>query len=139
MKHAHFIQQIDDEKIAAAIASAHANTTSAVRLLISKRDCADPVASAERHFRAMQLDKRLGRDAILIFVAPLSHTFAIYGDAAVHEKFGDALWATLRDETAAHLKESRFTDGLVHAIGRIGELLATHFPRREREPGKSAR
>jgi uncharacterized membrane protein len=137
MKHAHFIQQIDEDKIAAAMATAQAKTTGAIRLLVSKLPSADPLASAERHFRAMQLDKRPGRDAILIFVAPVSHRFAIYGDAGVHEKFGDALWATLRDETAGHLKESRFTDGLVHAIQRAGELLATHFPRRDREPRKS--
>lgn len=129
MKHAHFLEKIDDARIAAALAAAGSKTSGAIRLIISKRPCANPLASAERHFRALHLDRRPGRDAILIFVAPLSHAFAIYGDAAVHQKLGDAQWTKLRDETAGYLKEARFTDGLIHAIQQAGELLAAHFPK----------
>lgn len=36
------------------------------------------------------------------------------------------LW--LRDEMLAHFKDSRFTDALVHAITKAGDLLAVQFP-----------
>jgi uncharacterized membrane protein len=134
MKHSHFIQQIDEAKISAAMAVVAHNTSGAIRLLISKRPCSDPLLAAEQHFRALHLHKRPGHDAILIFVAPESHTFALYGDSEVHEKFGDALWEKLRDEISGFLKQARFTDGLVHAIQRAGELLAAHFPPAKKVP-----
>jgi uncharacterized membrane protein len=129
MKHAHFLEKIDDERILAAIVRAEEKTTGAIRLLISKRHCADPVAAAERHFRALGLNKRPEHNAVLVFVAPKSRTFAIYGDSAIHVRVGHETWSTLRDETSRYLKESRFTDAVLHAINRAGELLALHFPR----------
>ncbi len=129
MKHAHFIQELDESRILAAIAKAENQTTGVIRLLVSKRECSDPVALAEWHFHALRLDKHPEHNAVLIFVAPKSHTFAIYGDAAIHAHVGDVLWSKLRDETAAYLKDSRFTDALVHAVTGAGELLAEYFPR----------
>lgn len=128
MKHAHFIRQIDETRIRAAITSADAATTGTVHLFVSKRHCADPITAAERHFRALRLDRRPGRNAILIFVAPSSRTFAIYGDTEVHRRAGDIAWAAVREKMGALFREARFTDALVHAITTAGELLATHFP-----------
>ena len=68
-------------------------------------------------------------NAVLIFVAPRSQTFAIIGDEAVHTKCGDAFWRELADAMSGHFKRGEFTDGIVHGINRAGDLLAEHFPR----------
>ena len=69
------------------------------------------------------------RNAVLIFVAPRSRTFAVIGDEAVHAKCGDAFWRELAGAMTGYFKRGDFTDGLVHGISRAGELLAAHFPR----------
>ena len=66
---------------------------------------------------------------MLIFVAPKSQTFAIYGDAAIHARCGPEFWNILRDEMSSHLKESRYTEALIHAINKAGKLLAEQFPK----------
>jgi uncharacterized membrane protein len=135
MKHSHFIRQLDEPRILAAIAAAEAKTTGQIRALVSKRHCADPLAAAHKHFRALGLDKDPHHNGVLIFVAPKSHTFAIYGDTAVHERCGPEFWNTLRDEMVVHLKEGRYTDALLHAINKAGDLLAVHFPANKRDSG----
>ena len=128
MKHAQFLGKIDNERILTAIADAEKKTTGQIRVFISRRDCPDPLAAAQNHFKALGMAKTELHNAILFFIAPKSRTFAIYGDTAIHAKCGPAFWDILRDEMSAHLKEARYTDALVHAITKAGELLATHFP-----------
>jgi uncharacterized membrane protein len=53
----------------------------------------------------------------------------------MHARTGPEFWNILRDEMTAQLKESRFTDAVVHGINRAGELLANHFPAAPPLPG----
>jgi uncharacterized membrane protein len=129
MKHSHLIEKLDEARILAAIAAAEAKTTGIVRVMVSKRSHPDALAAARKHFKALKMDQTPDRNAVLIFVAPKSQTFAVYGDAAMHKRVGPEFWNILRDEIAAQLKDSRFTDALVHGINKAGELLAEHFPR----------
>jgi len=75
---------------------------------------------------------------VLIFIAPKSQTFAIYSDAATHARIGQEFWNILRDEMASHLKESRYTEAVLHAITKAGELLALHFPKNAADAAPSA-
>jgi uncharacterized membrane protein len=134
MKHAQFISQIDESRILAAITEAESKTTGLIRVLVSRRECEDPLAAAHEHFKALKLDKTPEHNAVLIFVAPKSHTFAIYGDTLIHARGGQSFWNAIRDEMAKHLKDSRFTDALLHAIKQAGQLLAEHFPRSVANP-----
>ena len=126
MKHAEFISRLDEAQILAAIQAAERKTSGLLRVFISRRSYA--LAAAEKHFNALGLRRTPQHNAVLIFVAPKSRTFAIFGDAAVHQRCGESFWTALRDEMTTHLKDSRYTDALVHAITRAGDLLATHFP-----------
>jgi uncharacterized membrane protein len=128
MKHTEFISALDEKRIAGAIAAAEKKTTGQILAFVSKHETADPLAAAKKHFQRLGMHRTKGRNAVLLFVAPRSRTFAIYGDAGIHEKCGDGFWSALRDEMTTHLKEGRYTDALVHAIAKAGELLAIHFP-----------
>jgi uncharacterized membrane protein len=64
----------------------------------------------------------------LIFIAPKSHKFSLYGDTAIYEKCGQDFWLGLRDELVPQFKAGQFTAGLVHAITKAGDILAQHFP-----------
>jgi uncharacterized membrane protein len=136
MKHSDFIDRLDESRIRAAIVDAEAKTTALIHVRVAKRSEPDALAAAERNFKALKLDRHPDRNAVLIFVAPKSQTFAIYGDAATHARCGPEFWNVLRDEMAAHLKDSRYTDALLHAITKAGELLAVHFPKHAKDsPG----
>jgi uncharacterized membrane protein len=120
--------RIDHDRVVAAIAAAESRTSGEIRVLLARHKAADPVAAAQGHFGRLGLDRTRRRNAVLIFVAPRSRTFAIIGDTGVHEKCGDAFWREVAAAMAAYFKRGDFTDGLVHGIERAGTLLAAHFP-----------
>jgi uncharacterized membrane protein len=130
MKHSHLIEKLDEARILEAIAAAEIKTTGIIRVMVSKRRHPDALAAAKKHFEAMKMNETPDRNGVLIFVAPKSQTFAVYGDEGMNKRVGAEIWNLLRDDIAVQLKESRFTDAMVHGIHKAGELLAEHFPQK---------
>jgi len=97
--------------------------------MVSHRVAPDPVATAQESFLRLGMQATTHRNAVLIFVAPRSRTFAVIGDQAVHAKCGGEFWRELAAAMTGYFKRSEFTDGIVHGIDRAGALLAAHFPR----------
>jgi uncharacterized membrane protein len=130
MKTKEFLKCIDEARLQAAIAAAEGKTSGEIRVLISDRKVGEPVEAAQRAFLENGMDKTRERNAVLIFIAPQSQSFAVIGDEAVHRVCGQAFW----DELGGLLKETfghgHFTDGLVAVVVRTGDLLGKHFPRR---------
>ncbi len=130
MKRNHFLQQLDHAALEAAIAAAERATSGEIRVAVSHRPAPDAVAAAQAMFTRLGMAKTRERNAVLLFVAPESQTFAIIGDEGVHRACGQAFW----DETAAAMsaafQRGDFTAGLVAGIARAGALLGERFPRR---------
>ena len=120
---------VDHDRIVAAIAAAAQRTSGEIRVVVSRREASDPIAAAQHEFERLGMTRTAARNAVLIFIAPASRSFAVIGDTAVHEKCGDAFWRELADAMTTHFKGGDFTAGLVHGIERAGALLAGHFPR----------
>ena len=73
--------------------------------------------------------RTIGRTGILIYLSMAEHRAEIVGDEAITkvttpETWGDAMAALLTD-----VKQGRPADGIVAAVGIIGEVLAQHFPK----------
>ncbi len=128
MKARQFLRQLRHDDIVAAIHEAEQKTSGEIRVFISRKPVEDAVPVAQAHFLRMGLEKTRHRNAVLIFVAPRSHKFAVIGDSGVHTKCGDVFWRELADEMAGHFRKSEFTTGIVHGIRKAGQLLAQHFP-----------
>jgi uncharacterized membrane protein len=131
MKPRHFLATLDAARIEAAIGRAEARTSGEIRVLVDHRAVPDPVAAARREFLRLGMQRTAARNAVLLFVAPASQTFALVGDEGVHARCGDAFWR----EVAAGMEE-RFRAGdptaaICEGIDRAGTLLAAEFPRRE--------
>jgi uncharacterized membrane protein len=124
-----FVEQLDAKRIESAIASAERLTSGEFRVVIDRKAVTDPVASARDEFARLEMYKTRERNAVLIFVAPESHKFAIFGDEAIHAKCGQPFWDDVTAAMTVLFREGKFTDGLVHAIDHAGQFLAKHFPR----------
>jgi uncharacterized membrane protein len=130
MKHRQFIARLDRKLIESAIRKAELKTSGEICVIIHHKPVADAIALAQAEFLRRGLQKTRQRNAVLIFVAPVSQNFAVIGDEAVHRKCGDAFWQELAAAMTGHFKEGRFTEGLVQGIERAGSLLARDFPHR---------
>ena len=80
-------------------------------------------------FKAGAERRTIGRTGILIYLSMAEHRAEIVGDEAITkvttpETWGEAMAALLTD-----VKQGRPADGIVAAVGIIGEVLAQHFPK----------
>lgn len=128
MKPKQFLNALDEARLLDAIRAAEARTSGEIRLVITHSPAPDPVFTAQKHFDRLGMAKTRERNAVLLFIAPKSHTFAIIGDSAVHTKCGQPFWDDIAATLSTHFKKSEFTEGLLAAIERVGTLLAKHFP-----------
>ena len=126
----HFINQVGHDEVVAAIQTAEQHTSGQIRVFISHKPVEEPVAAAQAEFLRLGMEKTRHRNAVLIYLAPRTHKFAVIGDAGVHEKCGDVFWTELAEAMTGHFRKSEFTRGIVHGVQKAGELLARHFPRR---------
>jgi uncharacterized membrane protein len=127
-----FINRLDEARIIGAIAEAERKTSGELRVYVSHRKRADPLAFAQKRFLELGMTNTRHRNAVLIYFVPRTRQFAIVGDRGVHEKCGDAFWRAVTAGMSDLLKQGRFTDAILDAIQKVGDVLARHFPR---DPG----
>lgn len=113
----------------AAIHAAEQKTSGEIRVLISRHKPKDPVQAARKAFVKLGMTRTRLRNAVLIFIAPRARQLAVIGDTAVHQRCGEQFWREIAEQMATQFKDGKFTEGIVSVIQKIGELLATHFPR----------
>ena len=128
MKPHHFLQAVDHEKIVAAIAAAEKRTSAPVRVYVSHRKRVDALAFANRRFLKLKMDRTPLRNAVMIFLAPRTHKFAVVGDVAVHAKCGDGFWRSVVAAMEPLLKGGDFTEAIVVGVTNVADVLAEHFP-----------
>ena len=128
MKPHHFLQAVDHEKIVAAIAAAEKRTSAPVRVYVSHRKRVDALDFANRRFLKLKMDRAPMRNAVMIFLAPRTHKFAVVGDVAVHAKCGDDFWRSVVTAMEPLLKRGDFTEAIVVGVTNVGDVLAEHFP-----------
>ena len=128
MKSRHFLQAVDHDRIVAAIAAAEKQTSGQIRVYVSKRKRKDALAYAKRRFTKLKMYRLPRRNGVLIFLAPLTHRFAIVGDTQVHAKCGDDFWKEVIAAMEPLLKEGKFTEAIIQGVERVGAILAEHFP-----------
>ncbi len=131
-----FLSAIQSSELRRAIARAERQTSGEIRVLVIHDPAPDPVAAAHARFRALRMHTTKRRNAILLFVAPASQTFAIVGDVGVHAVCGDDFWTSVRDAMADHLKKRNYAEALLLGIQKAGALLAEHFPPDDHNPNE---
>jgi uncharacterized membrane protein len=131
MKAQTFIDKLDDGCVVAAIEAAEQSTSGEIRVFVSRRRLrgGDIIARAARRFEKLGMTATQERNGVLIYFMPLEHRFAVIGDTGIHEKCGASFWEDVAAGIREHLARGEFTEAVVGAIARAGEVLARHFPR----------
>ncbi len=131
MKSDPFVTALDDERIVQAIQAAEARTRAEIRVHVAAKPVEDAKRAGAAVFERLGMTATAERNGVLIFVAPRSRSFAVLGDAGIHERCGDPFWAAVAEAIARHFREGRFSEGLIAGIEEVARELARHFPRSE--------
>jgi uncharacterized membrane protein len=126
-----FLKQVDHDRIVAAIGAAEARSRGEIRVHASSRAVADPRKAAVEQFEHLGMAGTAERNGILIYVAPLSRSFAIVGDSGIDEKCGAGFWQEVASAMEQEFRAGHYTDGIVRGVERAGDVLARNFPRGE--------
>ena len=130
MRTKEFLSKLEHDRIVGAIREAESKTSGQIRVYIQRGKLrVDPLIAAQKKFHQLGIYKTRERNAVLIFVAPRAHKFAVVGDKAVHEKCGEQFWQRLVGAMREHFKKEDFNRAIIHGINELGKLLAIHFPR----------
>ena len=130
MRSKEFLSKLEHDRIVQAIREGESKTSGEIRVYVHRGKLkADPLVVAQKKFQQLQMHKTAERNAVLIFVAPRGHKFAVVGDRAIHEKCGDEFWQRIVEGMRTHFQNEKFSHALVQAIEEIGKLLAEHFPK----------
>ncbi len=125
-----FLSKLEHDRIVQTIREAESKTSGEIRVFVQRGKLkSDPLAAAQKKFRQLRMHKTRERNAVLIFVVPRAHKFAVVGDKAIHEKCGDEFWQRVVTRMRTHFQNENFSDALVEAIKEIGSLMASHFPK----------
>ena len=137
MRTREFLSKVEHDRIVQAIREAESNTSGEIRVFIQRGKLnGDPLVAAQKKFYQLGMHKTRDRNAVLIFVAPRAHKFAVFGDKAVHEKCGEQFWQRLVEGMRIHFQTEKFTNALVEGIKESGRLLAAHFPKTSANPNE---
>jgi uncharacterized membrane protein len=130
MRTREFLSKLEHDRIIGAIRDAESKTSGEIRVLIQRGKLnSDPFVAAQKKFRRLGMHKTRERNAVLIFVAPRVHKFAVVGDEQIHNKCGDEFWQRLVEKMRSHFQNEKFSDALIDALDEIGTVLARHFPK----------
>jgi uncharacterized membrane protein len=120
---------VDKKRVREAIVRAEATTDAPISVSIVPHVAGDVHAAALHALHRRGLSRAPGRNAVHFFVVPSRREFAVVGDAAAHEKLGQAAWDGVAATVEKHFRLGDPTAGLVAGIEEVGRHLARHFPR----------
>ncbi len=131
-----FFSRIDEQRIVESIRKAELRSRGEIRIHATEKAVSDVTQEATRVFERLGMTATAERNGVLIFVAPKSQKFAVLADSGITSRTGTAPLDEIAAAMSSAFREGRFTDGLVDAVERAGELLSAQFPR---DPGATDR
>ena len=69
------------------------------------------------------------RTGILIYLSMREHRAEIVADETIARLVPDAHWEQAMAAMLGHIRDGRVADGMIAAVGKVGEVLAAHCPR----------
>jgi putative membrane protein len=86
--------------------------------------------NALKQFLARNVHITTARTGVLIFVSLAERYAEVVADSGIDAKVPQETWNGIVAGLVAHASRDQLADGYVAAVGKVGDLLAVHFPRR---------
>ena len=80
-------------------------------------------------FRAAAEARTAGRTGVLIYLSLDEHRAEIVADKAINDRVAPEAWGEAMALLIDAVRDDRPGEGLALAVGRVGAILAPHFPR----------
>ena len=122
------LQVVDRERIKNAIEAAEHRTSGEICVSVSRLFWGNIETAADKAFVRLGMTRTKERNGVLFFVVPSRRKFVVLGDQGIHERVGQEFWESVATIISEKFREGDFTGGLLNAIEKVGEELATHFP-----------
>jgi uncharacterized membrane protein len=123
-----FLSTEDEQEIVEAIRLAELNTSGEIRVHIEKTSNGHVDKRALEVFHALKMDNTKLLNGVLIYVAVIDKTFAIYGDKGINDVVEKHFWNSTKDKIQSQFKTGHFKQGLIDGILDAGKQLKKHFP-----------
>lgn len=126
---ASFFSKLDSDRIVSAIAEAERRSSGEIRVHVTLRKPDHLESRARRRFERLGMTNTAERNGVLFYIAPTVRRFQILGDSGIHERCGPDFWKEVAAEMEESFRRGEFTEGVVRGVGKVGDILARHFPR----------
>lgn len=80
-------------------------------------------------FKAGAERRTIGRTGVLIYLSLAEHRAEIVADEALHKIADDDIWGEAMAALTTEMKAGRPAEGLIAAVGIVGTVLASQFPK----------
>lgn len=119
----------DQRRIVEAIRLQELGTSAEIKVHVEARcPAADPHTRAVELFEKLGLHRTEARNGVLIYAALHERRFTILGDAALDGAARGELFDEALRRMSIAFRRGAFGEGIVLAIGWLGEALARRFP-----------
>jgi len=123
-----FLSETDEEEIVEAIRIAESKTSGEIRVHLES----SLQGSIEQHvlevFHYLKMDNTKLQNGVLIYVAIMDKSFAIYGDKGINQVVESDFWDCTKNTMQEHFKKGDFKKGLIEGVLNSGKQLQKHFP-----------
>ena len=89
-----------------------------------------PRARAEAAFARLNVWNTEHNTGVLVYILVADHAIEIVADRGIAAKVPQGEWEVICQAMESAFRERRFEEGTLHAIRRVTQLLAQHFPAR---------
>jgi uncharacterized membrane protein len=124
-----FFSEEEKNQIVSAIHKAEHQSSGEIRVYVESR-CrfVDPLNRAAEIFTILKMEKTIGHNAVLIYMAVKDRQMAIFADQGIHEKVGDAFWNQKVMHMLLQFQKDHYAEATAKVILDIGDALKQHFP-----------
>jgi uncharacterized membrane protein len=123
-----FLSPEEKQLIESAIAATEKKTSAEIKVAICRHCWGDIKEKAMKIFAKHELHKTELRNCVLILLVIANREFLIFGDQGIHEKAGQELWDSVRNEMVEFFRQDKFGEGLAAGVEAVGEKLIEFFP-----------
>lgn len=128
-----FFSPDEQENIKLAILNAELDTSGEIRVHIENVCKGEVLDRAAHVFQQIGMKKTQLRNGVLVYLAVQNRKFAIIGDSGINKVVPPNFWDDIKHKMLNHFRNDLFEEGLITAIGAVGEQLKTYFPHQKND------